>query len=62
MPRDEHAVACRHEVGFYEIRAVVDRARVGGDRVFGKQAACAAMRDHDGAVSSGHARSKHERE
>ena len=42
---DEDAVAGRHEVGLDEVRALLDRQRVGGERVFGTQARRAAMGD-----------------
>ncbi len=38
VPRDQHAVTCRHEIGFDIIRAVEDRLRIGRKRVFGPQA------------------------
>ena len=47
MPRDQDAVARDNEVGFDEVRALVDRERAGGVRVFWPFAAGAAVGNDD---------------
>ena len=47
VPRDEHVVLGRHQIGLDEIGALLDRQFIGGERMFGPQAAGAAMRDDD---------------
>ena len=48
VPRDEHIVLGRDEVGLDEIGALLDREVIGRQRMLGTQPARAAMGDHDG--------------
>ncbi len=46
VPGDELEVPGRHQIGFDEIRALIDRALVSGERMLGPLARGAAVRDH----------------